>query len=115
MTPVNAITVTLDRERQIVFTQRALFRMGSLSAPFEFDDLQKPRKSYAALVAWLWACLSPADAPDFASPEDLSMHVPAKGDVCRKLAASLADAINAGATAEKNGHSSTPGTSPASS
>lgn len=110
-------TVTLDRSRQIAFTQRALFRMGSLATPFEFGDLQKPGKSYAALVAWLWACLVPADATDFPAPEDLAMHVPAKRDVCRQLAIALAEAVNAG-TAEsesKNAPGSTHGTSPASS
>ncbi len=107
--------VTLDRTRHICFTQRALFRMGSLEKPFEFDDMQKPRKSYAALVAWLWACLTPADAADFASPEDVAMHVPTDRDVCQKLASSLADAINAGATSAKNAEGSTPGPSPASS
>ncbi len=111
MTPV---TISLDRPRQIVFTQRALYRMSTLAAPFEFDDLQKSKKSYGALCAWLWACLAPADAQDFASPEDVSEFVPAKRDVCQKLAGSLADAINAG-SAEKNAHCSTPGTSPASS
>lgn len=107
--------IALDRQRQLVFTQRALYRMSTLAAPFEFDDLQKPKKSYGALCAWVWACLSPADAVDFPSPEDVAMHVPTKRDVCQKLATALAEAINAGATEPKNEHSSTPGTSPASS
>ena len=109
------VTITLDKPRQIAFTQRALFRMGSLPAPFEFDDLQKPRKSYAALVAWLWACLTPTDAADFPSPEDLAVHVPPERDRCRDLAASLADAINAGTQTAKNAPSSTPAPLPSSS
>ena len=112
MTP--DIKIVLDKERRIAFTQRTLFRMGSLDKPFEFDDLQKPRKSYAALVAWIWACLVPEDAADFATPEDLSVHIPADRSICQKLASAFADAVNAGA-ATKNDQSSTPGTSPASS
>lgn len=108
------IAVTLDRERHIAFSQRALFRMGTLPSPFDFDDMQRPRKSYAALVAWLWACLVPADAADFASPEDLAAHVAPERDVCRKLAGALADAVNSGAH-EKKASGSTPGPSPASS
>lgn len=109
------VSITLDRPRQIAFTQRALFRMGSLPAPFEFDDLQRPRKSYAALVAWVWACLVPADAADFPAPEDLAAHIPPQREVCRQLASQLAEAINAGSSEQKNAPSSTPGTSPASS
>lgn len=89
--------------------------MGSLEKPFEFEDLSKPRKSYAALVAWLWACLVPADAADFPAPEDLAAHVPTEAEPCRKLAAALADAVNKGTDSEKNGNSSTPAPSPASS
>lgn len=107
--------IQLDRERSIAFTQRALFRMGTLPAPFEFGDLSKPRKSYAALVAWIWACLVPQDAADFPTPEDLANHVPIRGDVCRVIANKLADAINAGTAAPKNAESSTPLPSPASS
>lgn len=115
MAPTSTFKVQLDRERSIAFTQRALFRMGTLPAPFEFGDLGKPRKSYAALVAWVWACLVPADAADFPTPEDLAVHVPVKGDVCRALAGQLADAINAGTAEPKNAASSTPPPSPASS
>jgi hypothetical protein len=109
------VTVALDKPRQLAFTQRALFRMGSLATPFEFDDIHKPRKSYAALVAWLWACLVPSDAADFASPEDLAVHVPLDRTRCLELAGGLADAINNGATSSKNAPSSTPAISPSSS
>lgn len=105
------VAVTLDRERHIAFTQRAIFRMGTLPAPFEFADLQRPRKSYAALVAWLWACLVPDDAADFPTPEDLALHIKPERKVCRELTSQLADAINAGAPKVKNADSSTTGTS----
>ena len=111
---MHTVVIKLDRERSIAFSQRALFRMGSLPSPFEFSDLQKPRKSYAALVAWLWACLVPVDAADFATPEDLANHVPIDREACGRLVSALADAINGGAVT-KNGNSSTPGTLPASS
>jgi len=115
MTTATAIPIQLDRTRHLQFTQRALFRMGSLPAPFEFEDLSKPRKSYAALVAWLWACLSPADAADFPGPEDLAALIAPDREKCRLLAGSLADAINAGTRPEKNEHSSTPEISRSSS
>jgi len=107
--------ITLDRERSISFTRRALYRMGTLPAPFEFDDLQRPRKSYPALVAWLWACLVPADAVAFATPDDLAEHVPIESAACQRLASTLADAVNAGVVEPKNAQSSTHGTSPSSS
>lgn len=107
--------VQLDRERHIAFTQRALFRMGTLPTPFEFGDLSKPRKSYAALVAWVWACLVQEDAIEFPSPEDLAVHIPSKTDACMKLAAALAEAVNAGTSEPKNDHGSTHAPLPASS
>jgi hypothetical protein len=106
-------TVRLDRDREIAFTQRALFRMGTLPAPFEFEDLRKPRKSYAALVAWLWACLSPGDAADLPTPEDVAEHVPAEREACERLARAVVDAINA--SVPKKAPGSTPGSSGASS
>ncbi len=108
------IPVVIDKPRFLTFTHRALFRMGTLPAPFEFEDISRPRKSYAALIAWLWACLAPQDAADFPTPEDLAAHIPPDKDRCAKLAGLLADAINAGAEA-KNDQSSTPATSPSSS
>ena len=111
---MQTVVVKLDRDRSIAFSQRALFRMGSLGSPFEFSDLQKPRKSYAALVAWIWACLVPTDAADFATPEELAAHVPIDREACGRLVSALADAINGGVIT-KNGNSSTHGTSPASS
>lgn len=109
------IPIDLDKPRHITFTHRALFRMGSLPAPFDFEDLSKTRKSYAALIAWLWACLSPADAGDFPAPEDLAVHIAPDRERCAKLASLLADAINDGAATAKNVQSSTPATSPSSS
>jgi hypothetical protein len=108
-------SVKLDRERRISFTQRAVYRMGTLASPFQFEDMEKPRKSYSALIAWLWACLAPGDASDFPAPEDVAEHVPVDREVCGRLSATLAEAINAGTVELKNARSSTPGTSPGSS
>lgn len=107
--------VQLDRERSIAFTQRARFRMGTLPAPFEFGDLSKPRKAYAALIAWTWACLVPEDAADFPTPEDLAEYIPAEADAVRRVGKALADAINAATAEPKNASGSTPGPLPASS
>jgi hypothetical protein len=115
MLPPKTFTIQVDRPRQIAFTQRALFRMGSLAQPFDWTDLNKPRKSYAALVAWLWACLVSEDAADFPTPEDLAVHVAPERAACKAFAETLADAINAGAQKKSGEYGSTPGPSPASS
>lgn len=72
MTSSKPVTVRLDKERIIVYDNRAEFRMGSLDRPFVFADLRVKRRSWAALVAWIWACLSEKDAADFPSPESLA-------------------------------------------
>ena len=69
------VTVMLDRERTICYNKRAEYRMGTLDKPFDVFDFQKTRRSYAALVAWLWASLSERDALDFPTPEALAPHV----------------------------------------
>lgn len=66
------VVVTLDRERTLIYDQRAEYRMGTLERPFEVRDLHVRKKSWAALVAWTWACLSERDALDFPSPEKLA-------------------------------------------
>lgn len=67
-----AVTVTLDRERTLVYDKRAEYRMGTLDRPFVIQDLNRTRRSFAALVAWVWACLSEKDALSFPSPEILA-------------------------------------------
>lgn len=69
------VTVTLDEERTITYDTRAEFRMGSLERPFAVSDLRIKRRSWAALVAWIWACLSERDSADFPSPESLAPHL----------------------------------------
>lgn len=98
--PPDSIAVPLDRERRIAFTQRALCRMSALDAPYDLGDLARPKKSYGALVAWLWACLVPADAADFATPDDLAPHVPLKAAGLLPLLQALHAAV-AAATDEK--------------
>jgi hypothetical protein len=66
-----SVKVTLDIERTLTFDNRAEFRMGSLDRPFAISDLNNRKRSWAAVVAWTWACLSKKDARDFKEPEDL--------------------------------------------
>lgn len=49
--------------------------MGSIDRPFKVSDLSNNRRSWAALVAWIWACLSEEDASDFQTPEALAAHI----------------------------------------
>jgi len=66
------VKVALDCERTITYDNRAAFRMGSLDRPFTIGDLRSKRRSWAALVAWTWACLADEDAADFPTPESLA-------------------------------------------
>lgn len=66
------VKVLLDCERTIAFDNRAEFRMGSLDRPFTVSDLSNKRRSWAALVAWTWACLAEDDSADFPTPESLA-------------------------------------------
>lgn len=105
--------VMLDKERAIAYTQRALFRMGTLDRPFALGELTKKARSYSALVAWLWACLTPEHAIDFPSPEHLAEQV--TNERIETLLRSLLAAIEAAFPTEKNGDGSTPGQAPSSS
>ena len=113
MTPTpDSIAVMLDRERRIAFTYRARYRMGGLERPFDLADLGKSKKSFAALVAWLWACLVPGDAHDFATPEDLAPHVPS-GEGAAALMEALLAAVRATMDEKKPVPSGAPGPLPA--
>lgn len=73
MTP-KPVTLKIDEERTLtlVYNNRAEFRMGSLDRPFTVQDLRVKKKAWAALVAWVWACLSEKDAQEFSSPEQVA-------------------------------------------
>lgn len=71
-TTAKSVTIKLDKERTIAYNNRAEFRMGSLDRPFVFSDLRVKRRSWAALVAWVWACLSEKDAAELVSPEQVA-------------------------------------------
>jgi hypothetical protein len=97
------ITVALDRTRSIAWSNLAEYRLGSLAQPPLFNDLRNARKSYWAMVAFLWAML--ADRPeDFPTPETLAPHVnPDKPvDYVRAIAAAIKERVD-----EKNAPGST--------
>lgn len=79
--PAKPVTLSLDRERTIVYSNRAEYRMGSLDRPFDLADLRSRKKAWAALVAWVWSCLSEADALDFPSPEQVAPFLETKEQV----------------------------------
>lgn len=89
------VKVVLDKERSITYDNRADFRMGSLDRPFTLADLRIRKRSWAALVAWVWACLDPRDAQDFAAPEDLSYLIKDEATLAVAFAAFL-ETYNAG-------------------
>lgn len=89
------IKITLDKERSITYDNRADYRMGSLDRPFTLQDLRNKKRSWAALVAWIWACLDEKDAQDFASPEAVSYFLQDANSVGACFEAFL-DTYNAG-------------------
>ncbi len=64
------VMVQLDRLRPLRWSYGAQARLGSLPRPPEFADLTRPRKSFYALAAFLWAALVERGA--FEGPEDLA-------------------------------------------
>jgi hypothetical protein len=68
------ILVTLDRPREVRWTNRAQARNSSLERPAAFTDLAKPRRRFYALCAILWAALAERNHP-FAEPEDLAEYL----------------------------------------
>ncbi len=108
------VKVMLDKERTIEFTNLARYRMGELASPFAIEDLGNKRKSYAALVAWVWASLVEKDAEEFASPAALLKYTPMTRYL--ELMELFYRAYHAATDdSEKNGHGSTPKPSPSSS
>jgi hypothetical protein len=108
------VAVVLDKERAIALTNLARYRMASLDRPFDLSDLSKPKRSYGALVAWIWACLVPKDAADFSTPEALAEHI--TDERVGPLVSALMKAVTAAYDPpEKNGDGSTPKPSPSSS
>lgn len=83
------VKVEIDQDRTITYDNRAEFRMGSLERPFTVHDLRNKRRSWAALVAWVWACLVDSDAIDFPSPESLAPHLQDKDIVAKAFEAFL--------------------------
>lgn len=96
-----------DHDRAIAYTMRAQYRMATLERPFAFSDLNKRSRSLGALVAWLWACLTPEHAAAYQTPEDLADAVE-KSNV-KDLLAALMRAVEQSVPSEKNGDGSMPG------
>lgn len=66
----NPVVVQLDKPRVIRWSYGAQARLGSLPRPPEFTDLTRPRKSFYALAAFLWAAMT--DRAAFEGPEDVA-------------------------------------------
>lgn len=63
------VKVLLDVERTITYDRVAEYHMSKLPFPSRPNDLLDEGKSFAALVQWVWACLSVRDRLDFPQPE----------------------------------------------
>jgi hypothetical protein len=66
------VTLVLDAPRILVYDTRAEYRMGSLERPFVVQDFRIKKRAWAALVAWVWACLSEKDERHFPTPESVA-------------------------------------------
>lgn len=104
--------VKLDEPRPIRWTFGAQARLGSLARPPELSDLARPRKSYSALCAFVWASLVQKNHP-FESPEDVAEFITT---VDQKDAATSAflDAFKAGNSSAAKKASAEPAPSHAS-
>lgn len=104
----------LDQPCSLAFTQLARYRMGTVEPrPFTLHDLSDRRRSYAALVAWLWACLTPEHHAAYPTPEALVPQITPERAAAAMQA--LGAAVAAAHPPEKNGDGSTRRPSPASS
>jgi hypothetical protein len=106
------ITVTLDRERRIAWSNRAIYRLGSLARPPSLRDLTDGRKVVSATMAFIWAMLVDG-AEDFASPEEVAEHV--NIEAAHSYVEKVIAAIPKKDDERKNDDGSTPSPSPASS
>lgn len=105
MTTPAAVTIKLDRERELRWGPRAQIRLDSLPR-------RPSKRGIYQLAALLWAML--VDDEGFAAPEDLGEYM----DTPDKMAAvgrAILAAQKAGSDSEKNGHGSTQKHAPASS
>lgn len=105
--------VVIDVPRRLRFSNRAVYRVGTLDKPLALSDLSNRKRSQAALFQWVWACLDGDDAKAFETPEDLADAV--KSEQLPELYKALSEAIQLSQPSEKNADSSTPSHSPASS
>lgn len=69
-----AVTVKLDRERAIRWTNRAQARNASLARPVSFATLARGRNQLYALCAIIWSALVEKDH-GFDAPEDLADYL----------------------------------------
>lgn len=107
------IMVTLDRERPVRWSHRALSRLQRVTPPVDFSDLSNPLKALGALHAFIWAALVDRNHR-FAYPEDLAEYITPDNAVAAMevLAAMFEGEFE---PAEKKTDSATGGRSPSSS
>lgn len=108
MDPAKPITITLDRERAVRWTQRAMARNASLPRPATFAALGNGRRRPYVICALLWAALVDRDH-DFHEPEDLADYL--QTDAQQIAAINAISAMVADAFPEKKSPPSA-GTSP---
>lgn len=105
------VTIQLDKERTLRFTNAAFFRLQKQGVAIE--DLADGRKVYAAVCTFIWAMLE--GRHPFATPEDLAELVPVAN--FREQMACVLKAVNAEFAPEdesKKNSGTTPSPSPES-
>lgn len=98
---------------ELRYSNRARYRIGTLDRPLLLSDINKPKRGFAALAQWLWACLHGDSAKHFETPDDLAAAL--KDDQVQAAIDALGQAIALSVPSAKNADSSTPKPSPASS
>lgn len=111
---IPATVLQLDAAVSLAYTQLARYRMGTLEPrPFELRDLADRKRSFSALAAWVWACLTPEHHADFPTPESLVPQItPERAAAAMKA---LGECVSAAHPSKKNAGGSTRKPSRASS
>jgi len=111
-----AVTIKLDRDRAVRWTNRAMARNASLARPVTFSSLSVGRRQLYALCAILWAALVDKDH-SFEAPEDLAEYLESEEQqvaAFRAITAMLEEAYPEKKTAVKSSDVSVGGQVPSS-
>lgn len=86
------------------FTMEAEYLIGSPVAGFSINDLRDENRSYAALVAWVWAMMSDADRERYVKPQKLAPLIQSEEEIKAAMAAVFKAYLSGTKDDPKNGN-----------